>query len=135
MKNIFAFLVIVLLGVSATRPAVAAPAEDAGQLAIPTPVADDPSMGHVFASGNEIPELPGLPDLPDSLTPDGQQPVNTDRPASSLPEPIARGEAGLLEPAAERVRMSTASSTWNQPCWKAPEPGCDVASGTAKSMW
>ncbi len=101
VKNIFAFLVIVLLGMSATRSALAAPVEDAGPLAIPTPVADDSPVRHRVAPGNEMPELPGLPELPDSLDPDGQPPANADYSANSLPEPIASGEADLLEPEAE----------------------------------
>ena len=124
VKNL-AFLIIVLPGLSATSlvlaaPALAAPEGDAGQLAIPTPVADNPAAGQRAPSAtelpnSELPELPDLPDLPDATTPEGpaagQAASQNGSAANRSSEPIARGVTGpgvadALEPIAEGEEYS-----------------------------
>lgn len=110
MKNIFAFPMIVLLSLPATGPALAATEENAGQLVIPSPVADDPPVGQMTLPGTELPELPGLPGLPESPSTeyqgdteyqDNQGTTQFDHESILQPEPIASGEAYPLEPEAE----------------------------------
>ncbi|MEO2050024.1 MAG: BBP7 family outer membrane beta-barrel protein [Pirellulales bacterium] len=97
MKNIIAFLIIVLLSMLVTGPVLAAPETTAGQLQLPSPVADG-------NSGNRL-TLPHT-ELPDSLATGDQGSVQSDLSTNFQLEPIASGTEELLESAEEHAQFS-----------------------------